>query len=49
MPEMCRMEKAGFQIYETFESSFRGYTGRTIEYETFIKFRRAEKDFVEKI
>ncbi len=46
MPEMRRMEKTGFQIYEMFKGSFLGYTGRTIECETFIKFRRAEKDFV---
>jgi hypothetical protein len=43
------MENAGFQIYETFKGSFLGYTGRTIECETFFKFRRGEKGFLGKI
>jgi hypothetical protein len=47
--EVCRIGKTGFQIYETFKSFFLGYTARTFEYETFIKFRRAEKGFIEKI
>jgi hypothetical protein len=42
-------EKTGFQIYETFKGSFLGYTRRSFEYETFIKFRRVEKSFIEKI
>jgi hypothetical protein len=41
--EVYRIEKTGFQIY------LLGYMGTTIEYETFFKFRRAEKSFVEKI
>ncbi len=49
IPEVCRIEKTCFQIYETFKGSFLGYTRRTFEYKTLIKFRRAEKGFIEKI
>jgi hypothetical protein len=35
IPEVCRIEKAGFQIYETFKGPFLGYMGRTFECETF--------------
>jgi hypothetical protein len=44
--EVCGIGKTGFQIYGTFKGSFLGYAGRTIEYETFFKFRRAGKGFV---
>ncbi len=47
--EVCRIGKTGFQIYGTFKGSFLGYMGRTIECETFFKFRRTGKGFVEKI
>jgi hypothetical protein len=49
IPEVCRIEKPGFQIYETFKGSSLGCTGRAIECETFFKFHRAGKGFIEKI
>jgi hypothetical protein len=42
IPELCRIEKTGFQIYET----FKGYSLEQMG-ETFFKFRRAEKGFVD--
>jgi len=37
------------QVYETFQGSSLGYTGRTFKYETFLKFRRRKKRFRSKI
>ncbi len=45
IPEVCRIGKRGFQIYETFKSSFLGYTGRTIECEIFFLVPQSRKRF----
>jgi hypothetical protein len=43
IPEVCRIERTSFQIYESFKDSSLGHTGRTLECETFFKFRRVKK------
>jgi hypothetical protein len=47
--KVYRIEKTGFQIDATFKGSFLEYAGRNFECQSFSKFRRAEKGFVEKI
>jgi hypothetical protein len=49
IPEVCGIEKTGFQIYETFKDSSLGHTSGTFECETWFKFCRVEKGFVEEI
>ncbi len=48
--QMCpKFQKKDKKIYETFKGSFPGYKLETFKYDTFFKFRRTEKGFVEKM